>query len=66
LLENHRDALDGLKEEKFEIVFAEQLDLCGTALKEALKIKTHLWISRYKSFTQNFKIDLVVQYSVIQ
>uniref|UniRef100_A0A914DUU6 glucuronosyltransferase n=1 Tax=Acrobeloides nanus TaxID=290746 RepID=A0A914DUU6_9BILA len=44
-LENHRDALDGLKEEKFDIVFAEQLDLCGTALKEALKIKTHLWIS---------------------
>uniref|UniRef100_A0A914DJ48 glucuronosyltransferase n=1 Tax=Acrobeloides nanus TaxID=290746 RepID=A0A914DJ48_9BILA len=44
-LQEHQNTLEQLKNEKFDIIFAEQLNLCGAGLKEVLKIRTHLWVS---------------------
>uniref|UniRef100_A0A914D273 glucuronosyltransferase n=1 Tax=Acrobeloides nanus TaxID=290746 RepID=A0A914D273_9BILA len=41
----HKENFERLKEEKYDIIFSEMLNLCGTGLKEVLGIKAHLWVS---------------------
>ncbi|KAI1700937.1 UDP-glucoronosyl and UDP-glucosyl transferase domain-containing protein [Ditylenchus destructor] len=40
-----RGVLDELRDEKFDLIFTEQLNLCGTGLKEVLNITTHIWVN---------------------
>ncbi|TMS37491.1 hypothetical protein L596_004411 [Steinernema carpocapsae] len=42
---NMKEVLEKLKSFNFDIYFGEQLNLCGTGLAHALKIKTHIWVS---------------------
>ncbi|KAK0397894.1 hypothetical protein QR680_002324 [Steinernema hermaphroditum] len=39
------DVIEKLRSYKFDIYFGEQLNLCGTGIAHALRIKTHMWVS---------------------
>lgn len=45
MLTMHKERIHGLAKENFDIIFTEQLNLCGVGLKEVLKIKSLVWIS---------------------
>uniref|UniRef100_A0A7E4VZR8 UDP-glucuronosyltransferase n=1 Tax=Panagrellus redivivus TaxID=6233 RepID=A0A7E4VZR8_PANRE len=45
MLRLHRNKLAELADEHFDMLFTEQLNLCGTGLKPLLNITTHMWIS---------------------
>ncbi|KAE9547508.1 hypothetical protein FO519_009278 [Halicephalobus sp. NKZ332] len=45
MLTMHRDKLEELSNERFDLLMTEQLNLCGVGLKHILKVPTLVWIA---------------------
>lgn len=45
MLSIHKDKLVELSKQKFDVIFTEQLNLCGVGLQKVLNIPTLVWIS---------------------
>ncbi|KAE9547784.1 hypothetical protein FO519_009003 [Halicephalobus sp. NKZ332] len=47
MLTMHREKLEELSKENFDVLIAEQVDLCGIGLKHIMKIPTLIWVSSH-------------------